>query len=53
MQKVYLKLMNNVTTPNCFICTFVKKKEIIGIIVALQMAQATNFLQVQVEIVFC
>jgi hypothetical protein len=44
--------MNNATTPNCFISTFVKKKEITSIILTLQMAQATSSLKVQVEIIF-
>jgi hypothetical protein len=43
--------MNNITTPNYFVSTFVKKKEITSIILTLQMAQVTNFLKVQVEIV--
>jgi hypothetical protein len=43
--------VNNITIPNYFVSTFVKKKEITSIILALQMAQATNSLKVQVEIV--
>jgi hypothetical protein len=48
---ISLKLINNVIIPNYFISTFVNKKEIIGIISTLQMAQATSFSKVQVEIV--
>jgi hypothetical protein len=44
--------MNNIATPNCFKSTFVKKKEITSIILALQMAQTTSSLKVQVEIIF-
>jgi len=44
--------MNNVATPNCFISTFVKKKEITSIILTLQMAQTTSSLKVHVEIIF-
>jgi hypothetical protein len=33
-----LKVMNNVANPSCFVSTFVKKKEIATIILALQMA---------------
>lgn len=48
---ISLKFINNVVIPNYFISTFVNKKEIIGIILALQMAQSTSSLKVQVEIV--
>jgi hypothetical protein len=43
--------MNNVTNPSYFMCTFVKKKKIIAIILALQMAQATSFPKNKVEII--
>jgi hypothetical protein len=44
--------MNNITNPSYFISTFVKKKEITSIILALQMVQATRSLESKVEIVF-
>jgi hypothetical protein len=39
---ISLKLESNVTTPNFIFFTFVKNKEIVNIILALQMAQETN-----------
>jgi len=48
---ISLKFINNVVIPNYFISTFVNKKKIIGIILALQMTQSTSSLKVQVEIV--
>jgi hypothetical protein len=46
-----LKVMNNVTSPSCFISRFVKKKEIATIISALQMAQVASSLKSKVEII--
>jgi hypothetical protein len=43
--------VNNIATPNYFVSTFIKKKEITSIILTLQMAQTTNSSKVQVEIV--
>ncbi len=48
---ISLKFINNVVIPNYFISTFVNKKEFIGIILALQMAQSTSSSKVQIEIV--
>jgi len=48
---ISLKLINNVVIPNYFISTFVNKKEIIGIISTLQMAQSTTSSKVQAEII--
>jgi hypothetical protein len=45
-----MKLMNNVATPNYFISTFVKNKKIAKIILALEMAQTTNSLKIDVEV---
>jgi len=44
-----LKLVNNVATLNCFISTFVKKKEITNIISALQMAQVASSLKIHLN----
>jgi hypothetical protein len=49
---ISLKFMNNITTRNCFVSTFVKKNKITGIILTLQMARVTSSLKVQVEIIF-
>jgi hypothetical protein len=46
-----LKVVNNVTNPSYFVYTFVKKKEIIAIILALQMAQAMSSPKSKVEII--
>lgn len=43
--------MTNVATPSHFVSTFVKKKKIIDIILALQMAQTHNFSKSKVEII--
>jgi hypothetical protein len=43
--------MNNITIPSCFISTFVKKKEIAALILALQMTQTPSSLKNKVEIV--
>jgi len=48
---ICLKLVNNITIPNYFVFTFVKKKEITSIILALHMTQAMSSLKFQVEIV--
>jgi hypothetical protein len=42
----------NVTTPNYYVFTFVKKKKTIAIILTLQMAQTTSSLKIQIEIIF-
>ncbi len=48
---ISFKVVNNIAIPSYFVSTFIKKKEIVGIISTLQMAQAPNFLKSKVEII--
>jgi hypothetical protein len=50
-KKIPFKIISNVIAPGCFIFTSIKKKKIVAIILALQMAQTLSPLKSKVEIV--